>query len=43
MVSPAMLYYSTRNYMKARECFNALLDKDPEKYTWHGIIAGSPA
>jgi len=28
----AMLYYSTRNYMKARECFNALLNKDPEKY-----------
>ena len=26
------LYYSTRHYGKARECFNTVLDKAPEKF-----------
>ena len=39
----AMLYYSTRNYEKAHQCFNALIDKAPDdfKLAWYyrGIIS----
>ncbi|MBN2272845.1 MAG: OmpA family protein [Bacteroidales bacterium] len=39
----ALLYHSTRNYVKARECFNTLIDKASDKYKkawyYHGIVS----